>query len=232
MAPHASPATARVGPAAAAEPSVPSAALQYVSPAALGAMKHFFTAHANPALWKDKNVLALVQGQTQGQSTTAAAPPQTLAPFIPPFTPPTAATVTAWQDYNLNMMAFWYRFEFGFLIFKTLTKSDEPWLNAAIAYFDMLANGYIAANQFLSLYAAYEQVKLFDAADSKTYFPTYLAWVSIRQVHAFTYWLFNLNSKDLLAIQAAMGAEVDEKAVAWFDKATPFTQARRARAPA
>ena len=205
--------------ASSSDPAVPPAALSYVSPAALGAMRNFFMSHANTELWKEKNVLALVQG-------SAPAAPQTLAPFVAPLTPPTGGltSAAAWSDYNLNMVAFWYRFKYGFAIFKSLTKAEDAWLDASIAYFDLLANGYIAANQFLALYGAHEQAKAFVATDVKTYFPAHLAWLSISQAYLTMTWVYNENAKDMLTIQAAVGADVDAKAVAYFDKAAPMMQ--------
>ena len=208
--------------ASSSDPAVPPAALSYVSPAALGAMRNFFMSHANTELWKEKNVLALVQGN----APAGASPPQTLAPFVAPLTPPTGGltSAAAWSDYNLNMVAFWYRFKYGFAIFKSLTKAEDAWLDASIAYFDLLANGYIAANQFLALYGAHEQAKAFVATDVKTYFPAYLSWLSISQAYLTMTWVYNENAKDMLTIQAAVGADVDAKAVAYFDKAAPMMQ--------
>lgn len=208
--------------ASSSDPAVPPAALSYVSPAALGAMRNFFMSHANTELWKEKNVLALVQGN----APAGASPPQTLAPFVAPLTPPTGGltSAAAWSDYNLNMVAFWYRFKYGFAIFKSLTKAEDAWLDASIAYFDLLANGYIAANQFLALYGAHEQAKAFVATDVKTYFPAHLAWLSISQAYLTMTWVYNENAKDMLTIQAAVGADVDAKAVAYFDKAAPMMQ--------
>ena len=40
--------------ASSSDPAVPIAALSYVSPAALGAMRNFFMSHANTELWKEK----------------------------------------------------------------------------------------------------------------------------------------------------------------------------------
>ena len=37
-------------------------------------------------------------------------------------------------------------------------------------------------------------------------------------------WVYNENAKDMLTIQAALGADVDAKAVAYFDKAAPLMQ--------
>ena len=208
--------------ASTSDPAVPPAALSYVSPAALGAMRNLFMSHANTELWKEKNVLALVQGS----APAAPRPPQTLAPFVAPLTPPTGGltSAAAWSDYNLNMVAFWYRFKYGFAIFKSLTKAEDAWLDASIAYFDLLANGYIAANQFLALYGAHEQAKAFVATDVKTYFPAHLAWLSISQAYLTMTWVYNENAKDMLTIQAAVGADVDAKAVAYFDKAAPMMQ--------
>jgi hypothetical protein len=101
-------------------PAAPRVALSYASPAALDAMRHFFSAHTSPELWKDKSLMALVQGKP---ATAQDPPPQTLAPFIPPFTPPDIPTVAAWSDYNMNMVGFWYRFKYGFGVFRVRAHS-------------------------------------------------------------------------------------------------------------
>ena len=64
--------------------------------------------------------MALVQGKP---ATAQDPPPQTLAPFIPPFTPPDIPTVAAWSDYNMNMVGFWYRFKYGFGVFRVRAHS-------------------------------------------------------------------------------------------------------------
>ena len=101
-------------------PAAPRVALSYASPAALDAMRHFFSAHTSPELWKDKSLMALVQGKP---ATAQDPPPQTLAPFIPPFTPPDIPMVAAWSDYNMNMVGFWYRFKYGFGVFRVRAHS-------------------------------------------------------------------------------------------------------------
>ena len=88
----------------------------------------------------------------------------------------------------------------------------------------MLANGYFAANAFLSLYASYEALKKYNAADTTTWFPATLAWLSIRKSYALLLWLFNQNSKDLVVIQKSMGIEVDDSLLAWYEKVTPMAQ--------
>ena len=57
----------------------------HASPAALDAMRHFFSAHTSPELWKDKSLMALVQGKP---ATAQDPPPQTLCLSSRPFTPP------------------------------------------------------------------------------------------------------------------------------------------------
>jgi hypothetical protein len=190
---------------------------KYAPPEAIKAMQQLFS---QPGLMNDKAIMALVQGQTVNGFTA----PQKLAPFIAPYALPTNASITAWTNYNTMMMAFWYRFEFGFLVFKTLTKDQSKWLDAAIHYFDMLANSYIATNQFLLLYTALEAMKGFSASNPKSYFTGHLARTKLYQAYGFLWWIYNQNTLNLLAIHKAVGFPVEAKTLAYYYKAAPYSQ--------
>merc|ERR1740117_2093448 len=120
-------------------------------------------------------------------------------------------------------MSFWYRFEFGFAIFRAHTKDQSKWLEAAISYFDLLANGYMASNMFLQISSSMEVLKT-QPKDYKTSAAVYLAYVELRQAYLFLYWLFFQNTLDLLNIQAAVGVPVDAKVHGYYDKMVPYMQ--------
>merc|ERR1740117_1955643 len=120
-------------------------------------------------------------------------------------------------------MSFWYRFEFGFAIFRAHTKDQSKWLEAAISYFDLLANGYMASNMFLQISSSMEVLKT-QPKDYKTSAAVYLAYVELRQAYLFLYWLFFQNTLDLLNIQAAVGVPVDAKVHNYYQGIVPYVQ--------
>jgi len=96
-------------------------ASQVVDPRAIAVMRNLFSRPA-AAFTSDKSILSLAQGKPlEGQPA-----PQTLAPFLAPYTPPATAQVSQWSNYNLMMMSFWYRFEFGFAVFQAGPAPSPP----------------------------------------------------------------------------------------------------------
>ena len=100
---------------------------QIVDPRAVAVMRNLFSRPA-AAFTSDKSILNLAQGKP----VEGMAAPQTLAPFLAPYTPPATAQVSQWSQYNLMMMSFWYRFEFGFAVFQACPPLWEP---RAIVFF-------------------------------------------------------------------------------------------------
>ena len=116
------------------------------------------------------------------------------------------------------------------LLVQVQTKDQSKWLQAAISYFDLLANGYIASNAFLTIYSSLEALKT-QPTDYKGMQAQYLAWVELRQAYLFLYWLFFQNTLDLLNIQAAVGVPVDAKVHDYYKGMVPWVQVPPASPP-
>merc|ERR1740130_1574005 len=95
------------------QPVSHSAGTEFIDSRAVSIMKSLFSKPAS-IFKSDKNILSLAQGKTTGGQPA----PQTLAPFLAPFALPASAQTASWTNYNWMMMSFWYRFEFGFAIFR------------------------------------------------------------------------------------------------------------------
>ena len=96
-------------------------AYQFVDPKAVSAMRSFF-GQPGMGLTSDKAILSLAAG-----NPVAGRPaPQLGAPFVAPFKPPTGAEAKAWETYNLRMLSFWYKFEYGFFMFKARRPPLRP----------------------------------------------------------------------------------------------------------
>ena len=217
-------------PSAAASPAKPAPPLwaAYVKPEAVEAMKTFFEGDAAHKLKDDKSILNLAQGKpVEGVSKA----PQLLPVFATPTPPPKAADMATWLNYNMFMVGFWYRFKFGFAIYKQVTKETGKWIDSAIKYFDILANGYFSMFAFLSLYTALESLKSFSWSDKSTYAAGYVSYLKVREAYAFMWWLFCQNTLDVLTIEEQLGfVKPESKVKAWYSQVTPHAMVRPAAA--